>query len=91
MTPAGCSRQGGIRCLLVCRNVELAQAVFIGDEGDVFAVFAERELFDVPWDAGGEVVRRHGGEVEVRQALEVGVAVGGEIDSFAVFAEDGGP
>ncbi len=68
-------------------QVQLAETVFVGRKCDRSAVLAEVEIFDVPWDICGQVTRRHCREIEIGEALEIGIAIGGEINSFAVFAE----
>src|SRR5277367_6151386 len=62
-----------------------AEAIFICSEGDRLAVRRDVEVFHVPVNVFGEkrvFLRR---EVQIGEALEFGVLIGGEIDSLAVF------
>src|SRR5271170_5793340 len=61
-----------------------AEAIFIGGEGDRLAVRRDIEVFHVPVNMFGEkrvFLRR---EIQIGEALEFGILIGGEVDPLPV-------
>ena len=62
-------------------QVQHAEAVFVGDEARWSCRRGRAaKLADVPLDVVGEEVCSSAGEVDVGEAVELGVAVGGDVD-----------
>ena len=79
--PASPCRSRGVE------QVQHVHAFLVGHERDRLAVGREREAVDVPRDVRRQVAVRAAAEVEMRQALELRVLVGRDVDALAVGAE----
>ena len=66
-----------------------AQPLLVRLEGDRLPVGGEGEAVHVPGDVRGQVGVPPRGEIEVGEALELGLAVGGDVDPLAVGAPPG--
>src|SRR5579859_136567 len=79
------SRSNTASCCI--EKVNHSGPVFISREGDAAAVRTDIEGVDVPLDIRCQVLRLQRGEIDVCQALELGIAIAGGVEAFSVFAE----
>src|SRR3954469_16060620 len=71
------------------QQMQLADAVLVGDEGDCLAILAEVEGLHVPLDRRTKVRMLFGREINVSEPLEFGLLVRGNENPLAVLAELG--
>src|SRR5262249_7615634 len=50
-------------------------------------IFADIEIVYIPLDVGSQILRLQRGQIEVRQPLELRIAIGGGVEALAVLAE----
>ena len=89
MRPTGSFGAGFSFPVVGVEQVQDAQALLVRLERDRLAVGGEGEALHVPRDVRREVGVLPGREVEVGEALELGVPVGGDVDALAVGAPAG--
>src|SRR5262245_51143294 len=60
-----------------------AGSIFVGDKRNRATVFADIEIVYIPLDVGSEILRLQRAQIEVRQALELRIAIGSGVEALA--------